>query len=82
MGTPPSCVISDNAGSISKAVRDKNYIHMRDAGHSFGLFLQQTYGKEECFQSFMKEVTQVKFREVMRSTAHLLPPGNALLPDL
>ncbi|MDR0612021.1 MAG: hypothetical protein LBG45_00760 [Dysgonamonadaceae bacterium] len=74
MGAPPDCVISDNAGTLSKAIRYKAYNHVRDAGHSFGLFLQQVYEKDESFKSFMQEVTQVKFREIMRPTAWLLPP--------
>ena len=74
MDAPPAYVISDNASTISKAVRDKNCIHIRDVGHTFGLFMQQTYEKDNSFQTFMKEVTQVKFREIMRPAAYLLPP--------
>jgi hypothetical protein len=74
MDSPPAYVISDNASTISKAVRDKNYVHIRDVGHTIGLFLQKTYEKDNSFQTFMKEVTQVKFREIMRSAAYLLPP--------
>ena len=74
MGALPAYAVSDNAGTISKAVRDKAYSHVRDVGHSFGLFLQQVYEKNEIFKSFMQEVVQVKFREIMRPTAYLLPP--------
>jgi hypothetical protein len=74
MNGSPAYVVSDNASTISKAVRDKGYIHLRDVGHTFGLFVQQTYEKEEDFQLFMKDVNGVKFREVMRPTAYLLPP--------
>ncbi|MDR0714370.1 MAG: hypothetical protein LBF89_08955 [Bacteroidales bacterium] len=70
----PAYVVSDNASTISKAVRDKGYIHIRDVGHTFGLFIQQVYEKEEDFRQFMKEVSGVKFREVMRPSAYLLPP--------
>jgi hypothetical protein len=74
MNGSPAYVISDNASTITKAVRDKGYIHFRDVGHTFGLFVQQTYEKEEDFQMFMKDVNGVKFREIMRPTAYLLPP--------
>jgi hypothetical protein len=43
-------------------------------GHTFGLFVQKLYEKSEDFQSFIKEVNGVKFREIMRSSAYLLPP--------
>jgi hypothetical protein len=66
--------VSDNASTISKAVRDKGYIHIRDAGHTFGLFVQQVYEKEGDFRQFMKEVSGVKFREIMSPSAYLLPP--------
>jgi hypothetical protein len=74
MASPPAYVISDNASTIGKAVRDRGYTHMRDVGHSVGLFIQQVYEKEGDFQALMKQVSGVKFREVMRSTAYLLPP--------
>ena len=74
MGTPPAYVVSDNGSTIVKAVRMKGYVHVRDIGHSFGLFVQHIYGKTKDFQSFIKEVAAVKFRETMRTTAYLLPP--------
>jgi hypothetical protein len=74
MGSPPAYVVSDNASTLSKAAQAKGYAHVRDVGHSIGLFLQQVYEKQEDFRCFMKGVNEVKFREVMRSTAYLLPP--------
>jgi hypothetical protein len=74
LGSAPAYVISDNASTISKAVRDRGYPHVRDVGHSVGLLVQQVYGREQDFLQLLKEVSAVKFREVMRSTAHLLPP--------
>jgi hypothetical protein len=74
MASPPLYAVSDNASTISKAVRDQGYVHVRDVGHTFGLFVQQTYEKEDDFQTFIKEVNGVKFREIMRSSAYLLPP--------
>jgi hypothetical protein len=74
MEAPPAYVISDNASTISKAVRDKGYTHLRDVGHTFGLFMQKIYEKAEVFQSLMDEISGVKFKEVMRPPAYLLPP--------
>jgi hypothetical protein len=74
MGSAPAYVVSDNGSTIVKAVREKGYVHVRDVGHSIGLLVQQVYEKAKDFQSFMKEVTAVKFRETMRATAYLLPP--------
>jgi hypothetical protein len=74
MGTAPAYVISDNASTINKAVRDKGHIRVHDIGHTFGLFLQQTYEKTDDFKGFIKETTQVKFKEIMRPPAYLLPP--------
>jgi hypothetical protein len=74
MGSSPSYVVSDNASTISKAVRRKGYTHVRDIGHSFGLLIQQVYEKAKDFQSFTKSVSAVKFREIMRPSAYLLPP--------
>jgi hypothetical protein len=59
---------------LSKAAHAKGYAHVRDVGHSIGLFLQQVYEKQEDFRCFMKGGNEVKFRELMRSTAYLLPP--------
>ena len=73
MGSAPAYVVSDNGSTIVKAVREKCYVHVRDTGHSLGLFVQQVYEKAKDFQSFIKEVPAVKFRETMRSTAYLLP---------
>jgi hypothetical protein len=74
MQSSPAYTVSDNASTINKAIRGKGYPHLRDAGHTFGLFLQHVYENEEDFQRFMKEVNGVKFREIMRPAAYLLPP--------
>ena len=73
MGQSPSYVVSDNASTISKAVREQKVPHLRD-GHTTALVIQHVYEKDEEFKSFMKEVSGVKFREVMRPSAYLLPP--------
>ena len=74
MGTPPAYVVSDNGSTITKAVRKKGYVHVRDIGHSVSLFVQHTYENAKDFRAFAKKVSAVKFRETMRATAYLLPP--------
>ena len=39
------------------------------------ILLDFSFKKDESFKSFMQEVTQIKFREIMRPGAYLLPPG-------
>lgn len=73
-GRPPSYVISDNASSITNAVKSLGYTHIRDVSHTFGLFMEHIYKQDEEFISFMKELSGVKFREVMKPIAYLLPP--------
>jgi transposase-like protein len=74
MEAPPEYVVSDNASTITKAVRAKGYTHLRDVGHSLALSVEREYKKEEAFGLFIKEIGEVKFREIMRPDAYLLPP--------
>jgi hypothetical protein len=74
MGRLPEYVVSDNASTIRKAVHKSGYIHIKDVGHSIALLMQHLYEKASDFQSFTKEIADVKFREVMRPCAYLLPP--------
>jgi hypothetical protein len=73
-GSPPVYVISDNARTISKAVSNKGYVHIRDIGHSIALIIQHAYEKQEDFQSLIKDINEVKSKEIMRDTAYLLSP--------
>lgn len=74
MGQSPSYVVSDNASTLCKAFREQEIPHLRDVGHTTALVIQHVYEQDEEFKSFMNEVSEVKFREVMRPSAHLLPP--------
>ena len=73
-GSPPKYLISDNASILTKAARDKAMTRLPDVGHTMALFVEQVYKKDENFKSFCKEIAEVKFREIMRATAYLLPP--------
>jgi hypothetical protein len=74
MGTSPSYMVSDNASIMSKAARVQNLPQVRDIGHSVALCVQHRYENDDEFKAFTKEVSGVKFREVMCSVAYLLPP--------
>jgi hypothetical protein len=71
---PPAYVISDNASVMNKGIRLFNVPHIRDISHTLGMFMERVYKNCDEFHSFMKELSQVKFREVMNPVAYLLPP--------
>jgi hypothetical protein len=50
------------------------YTHIRDAGHTVAMLIERVYGKSKIFKSFLKSVSLVKVRDVMRPTSYLLPP--------
>ena len=73
-GHNPSYAITDNAGSMNKGVVGFNLLHIRDISHTLGVIMKRIYDKDEEFNSYTKEIAQVKFKEVMNSVAYLLPP--------
>ena len=74
MKRSPAYVISDNASVMNKGIRDFGARHIRDVSHTLGMFMERIYKNCDEFNSFMKELSQVKFREVMNPVAYLLPP--------
>jgi len=74
IGKSPLYGISDNASSLTKAIRDKTYIHIRDVGHTLAMLIEREYKNDKDFQLLNKEIAAVKFRECMRPSAYLLPP--------
>jgi len=74
MGRFPAYVISDNASTITKAIRDKSYIHIRDVSHTMSMFVERQYKNDVSFIAFTKEIAAVKFKEIMRPSSYLLPP--------
>jgi hypothetical protein len=73
-GHPLTYVISDNDWKLVKAVRDKSLVHVPDAGHTLAMFVEREYKKDAGFKSFCQDLADVKFREIMRPVAYLLPP--------
>jgi hypothetical protein len=74
VGKAPSYVISDNASIMNKGIRDKNFIHIEDIGHSVSLAVERVYKTDEDFINFEKETASVKSSKVMCPVAYLLPP--------
>jgi transposase-like protein len=74
VGQSPAYIISDNASTLAKAIRDEEHVSIRDVGHTVALGVQHVYEKDPEFVSLMKDVSLVKSQEVMRPTAVLLPP--------
>jgi hypothetical protein len=73
-GSSPEYIISDNAGTITKAVRYQSSVHIPAPGHTLSLFVERVYKNDAGFKSFYRDITKVKFREIMRPAAYLLPP--------
>jgi hypothetical protein len=67
-------VMSDGGSNICKGIRDSGSVHVNDVGHAMGRYLEQTYKEHELFKAWSTAVAQVKFREVMKPSAYLLPP--------
>lgn len=74
VGHKPLYVISDNDSKLCKSIRETGYIQIRDIGHTMAKFIEQVYGKDECYRLFSKQLAEVKVREVMRPSSYLLPP--------
>ena len=71
---PPLYVISDNASIMSQGINKFNSLRIKDISHTLGMFMERVYTKDEEFNSYMKELSQVKFKHVMNPVAYLLPP--------
>lgn len=70
----PCYIISDNAAPLSKAIRESGYTHIRDVGHTLGLFVERIYKKDAQFLGYLNEAALVRFRHLMSPVAYLLPP--------
>jgi len=70
----PSYVISDNASVMNRAIKDFDSPQIKDISHTLGMFMERIYSKDAEFTSYMKELSQVKFKHIMNPVAYLLPP--------
>jgi len=76
---PPSYVLSDNASTISKAIRIQEYEHVRDIGHTLAMFIERKYKNDASFIAYTKAISGVKFRENMKPVSYLLPPKQRVI---
>lgn len=67
-------VVSDFDTTLCKALSDAQLVRIADVGHEIGRFLAATYQTAPDFKAFTSDLAQVKFREIMKPTAYLLPP--------
>jgi hypothetical protein len=74
MGTKPLYIVSDGNSNLIRGIKDAGLERVCDVGHEIAKLVEQTYGKEEAFKAFTTAVSGVKFREVLKDTAYLLPP--------
>jgi hypothetical protein len=74
MGKPPLYVISDANSNLKKGIKDSGLVRICDVGHEIAKFVEQTYKDQAEFKAFSSAVAAIKFREIMKDTAYLLPP--------
>ncbi len=74
MGKKPLYVISDGGNNLKNGIHCAGLLRICDIGHEVSKLVEQTYSKDETFVAFTKAVAGVKFREVMKGSAYLLPP--------
>lgn len=74
VGHNPLYVISDNASIMKKGIRCAEFKHQRDISHSLGMYLERMYKNELDFKSYLKLMTEPKFKYNMKKIAYLLPP--------
>ncbi len=75
MKAAPPYVVSDNCSSLAKGIRDTGLPHIRDVGHTLGMFLERIYKNNPEFTAYMKALSGVRFQHIMNPVAHLLPPA-------
>ncbi len=74
MEKKPVYVICDGGGNLTKGVKGASLERIADVGHQIAKYVEHTYTNQELFKAFTTAVAGVKFREVMKGTAYLLPP--------
>ncbi len=75
MQAAPRYIISDNCSAVAKAIRDTGLPHIRDVGHTLGMFLERIYKQDPEFLAYTKQLAQVRFQHIMNPAAYLLPPS-------
>jgi hypothetical protein len=74
MGKKPVYSISDGGNNLTKGIKKAELKRIPDVGHQIAKYVEHTYANQELFKAFTTAVAGVKFREIMKGTAYLLPP--------
>jgi hypothetical protein len=74
MGKKPLYVISDGGNNLTKGIKGASLKRIPDVGHQIAKYVEHTYANQELFKAFTTAVAGVKFREIMKGSAYLLPP--------
>lgn len=79
VGHKPEYIISDNASVMKKGIRLSNIAHHCDISHTLGMYLERTYKEADDFKAYIRDMTSVKFKYIMKNTAYLLPPKQRVI---
>lgn len=74
VGSKLRYVICDTDTTLCKALADLGMRRIRDVGHEIARLLRLRFENQADFKDFSRELAQVKFREIMKPMAYLLPP--------
>jgi hypothetical protein len=74
MGRKPEYVVSDGCSNLRKGILDAGLVRICDVSHQIALFLEHHYGQNSDFIAWQKDLSQSKFKGIMRDLAYLLPP--------
>ena len=67
-------IICDGGNNLTKGAKLFDLTRICDVGHEIAKCVEHTYKEDEVFKAFLKDMAGLKFREVMKETAYLLPP--------
>jgi len=74
IGSKARYVICDSDSKNKRALRELGMTRIQDVGHEIGRILERTYKKAEDFKVFTDQISMLRFKEIMKPTAYLLPP--------
>lgn len=74
LGSKARYVICDGDSKNKRALRELGMTRIQDVGHEIGRILERTYKKADDFKAFTDQVSMLRFKEIMKPTAYLLPP--------
>ena len=67
--------VSDGGKNICKALRVSNIIRISDCTHAIGKLLERQYKKDELFNTFLKECSAFKRKNMLGNASFIIPPS-------